>query len=90
MIYKGQAYFTIELDTLIDLSGASSPVINYKKPSGVVGEWTAVVSGTKLTYEVAEGDINQAGIWRLQGECIIDSRTAKTDAVNLVVKNDYE
>lgn len=90
MIYKNQAYITIELETGVDLTSASAEVILYKKPNGNTGEWTATVSGTKLTYEFAEGDLNQAGTWRLQGSMIIDSRRAYTDAVNMVVKNLYE
>ena len=90
MIYINQGYITIELETGVSLSGASGQVIKYRKPSGTTGEWTGVISGTKLTYEVQEGDLNQAGTWRLYGEMTIDSRTAITDAVNLVVHNLFE
>jgi hypothetical protein len=90
MIYVNQSYVTIELDTEIDLSAGSAPKIKYKKPSGVTGEWTATVVSTRLTYELQDGDINQAGTWRLQGEITIDSRKAVTDAVNLVVKKEFE
>ena len=56
----------IELDTGVNVSAALSAKIRYSKPSGTRGEWTASVSGNKVTYTTIDGDIDQSGDWSLQ------------------------
>lgn len=76
LLYKGQSLFTISLETGIDtLASASVKKILYKKPSGATGEWTAVVNGTKLIYDVQANDIDESGTWQLQAFIVIDGRT---------------
>jgi hypothetical protein len=60
---------TIELDCVVDVSGASVMRIRYKKPDGVLGYWTAIAGGTatKVKYVTsAAGDVAAAGEWVLQ------------------------
>lgn len=62
---------TVELqrtgDTL-DVSGASTFYIRYKKPDGTVGYWTGSLSGThQITYSASNSDIDAAGTWYMKG-----------------------
>lgn len=57
---------TISLDTGIDLSSATDVEIHYKKPNGDTGEWSATVSGEKVTYKLDAGDIDRVGVWTFQ------------------------
>ena len=65
-IYKGQSLLQIVLDVGLDLSTATNQKVLYRKPSGVKGEWNAVKSGTTLTYDIADGDLNESGEWMIQ------------------------
>lgn len=66
-IFKLQSLITISLETSYTLLGSASVKrILYAKPDGTDGFWTASVSGTKLTYGLANGDIDQAGVWKFQ------------------------
>ena len=64
-VYNGQSKLRIELDTTIDVSGATTRIIKYKKPSGITGQWTASLKSDKQTiyYDVQVGDINEANEW---------------------------
>lgn len=66
MIYINQGYALIELDTGLDLSSATEPKIKYRKPDGSTGEYTGVISGTKVTYQPSNSDFDQAGLWMFQ------------------------
>jgi hypothetical protein len=81
---------TITLSTGKDVSTATASFINYKKPNGYKGQWTATVSGTNIVYEVQDGDLNQAGTWRLQGEVVVAGKRSFTDPVDLVIKKEFE
>lgn len=66
-VFKTQSLLSIIVETgYPSLAGASLKQIHYTKPDGTTGQWPAVVSGTQLTYTVADGDISQAGQWRFQ------------------------
>jgi len=54
----------------VPMSTAVSGVINYKKPSGATGAWTAVVDNGdgSLNYDASTSDIDEAGKWILQPE----------------------
>lgn len=87
MVYLNQSLLTLELETGVDLSTASSVRINYRKPSGTTGYWSATGTGTKATYNVQVGDLNEAGTWRLQVEATIAARVGFSNPINLVVNN---
>lgn len=65
-LFKGSGYITITLETNISLAAATVTRIHYKKPTGTTGYWSASVSGTTLTYNVANADIDVAGLWEFQ------------------------
>ncbi len=61
----------IKVDCISDktpsIEGATSTQINYKKPSGATGYWTAtVVDGRYLQYQVQTNDLDESGTWKFQ------------------------
>lgn len=65
--FIGQTGVTIQVEMGIDITGASTKKIKYRKPSGETGEWTAtVVSDTagvlKYTTTTA-AELDEAGLW---------------------------
>lgn len=59
---------TIVLETLIDLTGYTR-YIKYRKPDGTKGTWPASMHpsyNTMAYYTTAVGDLDQAGVWKVQ------------------------
>ncbi|MHA1661890.1 MAG: hypothetical protein ACTSWQ_00845 [Candidatus Thorarchaeota archaeon] len=54
----------------VDVSGASSANIRYKKPgvNGASGSWTATIGTTDISYITVEDDLDAVGVWQLQAE----------------------
>jgi hypothetical protein len=65
-VFKNQGYYTITLDTGLDLTSATVTRILYKKPNGVKGYFTATKSGTSLTYQCSNADLDVSGNWQFQ------------------------
>ncbi len=65
-IFKDQTNLTISLDTGLDLTGASETKILAKRPNGSKKEFAATPTGSVLSYQLADGDIDRAGIWKFQ------------------------
>lgn len=61
----------------IDISGASSKVIYFTKPSGEVLTKTAlfVTDGTDglIHYQTVDGDLNESGVWKIQARVDLGS-----------------
>ena len=58
---------TITLETnYSNLAVASITKILFIKPNGDKGSWDAAVSGSRLVYNVQNGDINVNGNWQFQ------------------------
>lgn len=65
-VYKNQSFLSIKLATGINISGASSMKIKYRKPSGATGEWQATAFGSSGTikYDIASTSIlDETGTW---------------------------
>lgn len=59
----------LDVDCGIDVSSYTTYKINYKKPDGTVGCWTAAISATDNThieYETLTADFDQKGVWTIQ------------------------
>lgn len=68
-LFINDSMLQLKLDTGISLVGATSMKILYVDPEGVEGEFTvSSTDGTKLVYNVAEGDITVPGKWRMQAK----------------------
>ena len=73
-VFVGQTLLEIEADTsYAQLNSATTKQILYWKPDGTSGEFDASVSGTKLTYQIQDGDIDQKGVWRFQAFWIMSN-----------------
>jgi hypothetical protein len=54
-------------DDALTLAAATALKINYRRPSGTTGSWTATLEGTALAYTTtAIADLSEAGAYRLQ------------------------
>lgn len=66
-IYIGQTRLDILVNTYFDLTGASTALIKYRKPSGTAGQWTATIEDTAkgiLKYTIQNSTtIDEAGTW---------------------------
>lgn len=66
-IYKGDIGTKIQLDAGTSISNAISRKIRYRKPSGIAGEWDALLEGTDEAYYITvEDDLDVAGLWKTQ------------------------
>ena len=84
-IFKNQGLLTITLECGIDVSSASSALVLYKKPSGTTGSWTGTATGTTVVYDVEDGDLNEAGTWKVQPKVTIGGEDGYGDIKPLVV-----
>lgn len=69
-LYTGQP-IEIELQITVDgsaMTTGQSAVINYRKPGGTIGSWTATVDNIDGTvnYSALSTEIDQDGKWKLQ------------------------
>ena len=46
-----------------DLSGSDTVVIDYQKPSGIEGTWSAVANGNNAERTLQADDIDEVGKW---------------------------
>ena len=71
-VFVGVIGLRIILDLGIDVSGAGTAKINYVKPNGTSGQWTATVDPVGnvdglIYYDTTAGNIDVAGTWKLNG-----------------------
>lgn len=86
-IFKSQSDLTINVDTGIDLTGATVMQILFTRPDKSKGSFNAAVSGTQLVYQPSANDFNQIGTYILQAFVTIGGRDAYGAFVSLVVVN---
>lgn len=89
-IYKGQTKLLIMLYTTLDLTGATSMLIKYIKPSGVRGQWVATVNEPEkgiLLYEPAStSTLDEAGTWKLWAHVTFsDGRIAPGEKTDMII-----
>ena len=68
MLYKGQT-LRLSLDTDADISLFTGTIL-YTKPNGVSGSWTGAISSDVVYYDIQVGDIDVAGVWRVQAKAV--------------------
>ncbi len=68
--------------SVVDINSASAMTIFLRKPGRTVLTKTAVLStdGTngKFEYITVAGDVNEQGLWRIQGKVVLTSGTFRT------------
>lgn len=94
-IYKGQTKLEIILNTSLDLTGVSTSLIKYRKPSGETGEWVASIVDTVkgiIRYIVQSStDIDETGLWVLWAHVTYpDTTTIIGKPTEIFVKNEGE
>lgn len=71
-----------EDDAALNISTASSKNIIVKKPDGTTSTFTATFltdgSDGKVYYDTVAGDLDQSGLYKIQGAIIINSGTYKS------------
>jgi hypothetical protein len=85
-VFKGQGYLKLELDckNLNILTGSIiTQTINYEKPDRTTGSWEATRSGTVISYQMANEDIDQDGTWAFQAVLIIDDLVAPCEIIRI-------
>ena len=72
-IFKNQTELRIRLTLDVDITGASLVQIHYRKPSGLIGTWVAIVESAAegiIYYDVQTNDLDKAGSWTFWGYII--------------------
>jgi len=66
-LFVGDMGIKLRLYTGIDITGNYTLSIEYKKPDGVTGSWSAEEESTYYcTYILQSGDLDTAGEWEIQ------------------------
>jgi len=88
-IFSGQSALRIMLKTFCDLEGIISAVIKYRKPNGIIGEFTAAVGDAVkgvIFHECIEGEIDVSGWWSFWAYITFsDGRTAAGETAKVYV-----
>lgn len=92
-IYEEDVGTKITLDLVEDISSSTVWRIYYKKPSGTTGYWTASREGgtNHIYYVTTTGgdpvtpDLDEAGIWKLQGYIEMPGWTGRSETIEMKV-----
>ncbi len=86
-IYVGDIGTEILVDCAADISTASNPVIEVKKPDGTVVQWPATLQGTTtLRYVTQAGDLDQEGRYLVQARPNILGWSGRGETARFVVR----
>jgi len=66
--YVGTVGVKLVVETGQDLSTAFQVSVLVKKPDGTQEEWIGTANGTQIEYIIQNGDLDQAGIYRIQAK----------------------
>ena len=82
-IFVGQTLLSIILDTEIDLAGATTLEILFRKPDMTTGKWTGTQSDTtKIKYQIADAnDLDQEGDWEFQAHAVLSGNDGYGDII---------
>ena len=89
-IYVGQTALRIEATCGVDITGATTHTIMYKKPSGTTGTWASDIlnaeEGSVFYEPVNNSDIDEIGTWILYMHVVFsDGREAYGEPYNFKV-----
>ena len=75
--------------SVVSLSGATTKQIILKKPDGTKltksAEFSSDGTDGVMHYDTVSGDLDVAGIWKLQGKVVISAGTFSTDIYSFKV-----
>ena len=90
-LYKNTVGAAIKLNCGQDITSATSTTIEVRKPDGSEVSWPAtIVESTKLQYVTQEGDLDQAGDYRLQPKLTIGDWTGRGDTAVLKIRDYWQ
>lgn len=85
-VYVGDIGTEIILDTLVDITSATSVSIKARKPDGSAVTWPgAVYGGTSIRYVSQLNDLDMDGVWSLQGHVTSPAWSGSSEIVELRV-----
>ena len=71
-IYLGDRGTLFTVDVGCDITAATALSLEVRKPDGTKVSWTGSISGTNaIQYTIQNGNLDQAGTWRLQAKVTI-------------------
>ena len=94
--YKDDIGTAIELNTLIDLSGASTMEYKVKKPDGTIVTWDAEIPSALteedgyLVYFTESGDFDQSGNYYIQPHVVTATSDHLGDTVTIRVYDAFQ
>jgi len=89
-IYQGDVGLEVLLDCGRDISGAGSPAMSVKIPSGAVRTWPATIKtldgATRyLRYVTRAGDLDEVGLYRIQASLSVGDWTGRGKTARFTV-----
>lgn len=87
--YVGDVGLAVELDTGVDLAGATGCTILVRQPDGEEVEWSAAVSGTKLVHVTASGDLPLPGVYRLHAAFTLGGWSGLGECATLTIYDKF-
>lgn len=92
-IYKGDEGTVLEVDVGEDISTATTTELKVLKPDGAPATWVGSVNGlvnTQIDYTIVNGDLDQAGKYRLQAYVVTVAWDGRGETVELMVYDEFD
>ncbi|WP_456478125.1 hypothetical protein [Geoglobus ahangari] len=95
-VYVGDYGFQLEIViTTDDTANIQSAVIEVRKPSGAEVQWNAGfdvidASTVRLHHTVQQGELDEAGLWKVQAVITYADGRQHAETRHFVVKNEFE
>jgi len=94
LIYKNQSSLTLKVLTYIELSGADTCILKYRKPDGTEDRFPLTIEDELegiLRYNVQNGDLDESGWWSFWANItFIDGRTSAGDPERVFINEEGE
>jgi hypothetical protein len=90
-VYVNDTGTKIRLNAASDISTQTVLKIDWKKPDNTEGSWDATLEGTTYAcYITEDGDLDQAGIWKLQIYVEMPAWKGHGETVSMKVYEEFE
>jgi hypothetical protein len=85
-LYKNQTNARLRFPSGIDLTGATTMRIYYKKPDKTASYWSATALGQDLIYKPTTGQLDQIGAWTFRNYVVIAGEEGWGDPTTIEVR----
>jgi hypothetical protein len=90
-IYVGDIGTIVTVDCGEDISTATVNQLMVQKPDGTIVTWEAAVYNTNyLRYTIMDGDLDQAGVYKVQSKITLPSWSGLGETDEFTVNEAYE